>query len=465
MPRPSGPYDPSALWQVSNPTVSASSPIASSASAIHDQSPLDIDGDVSTAVPGFDAVPAAATAFKPPIKSVSAPPISKSTAPLPSPSSSLTAVKASQAHDLVKASAPLSKASSTISKAAFGTGAASAPAPARSASDSAVVEPSGGRGSSEVETAFGKSGESGKHEYGSVSTADAPSFSMGDAESSSGGSKRALVGMAAAVVVATCLYFGWTQFHRPATPTSSASTDSTPTAAVTTVTTHGSNTQSVAFPTMAPPSPSASTSSPSAKPILQSKAGAKSAAGATVSENSDPSEKNTERETKDSQKSSNSLAAAKAAPEVKSAPAPIVVKKGAASPTEPADAPAPSVLVATTGAGGSLPNLIGDPGISAKPVLQTLNISQGVSQGLLMKKVQPSYPPNALRMHVEGAVQLLATIGKSGNITAVKTLSGEPLLARAALDAVKQWKYKPYYLNGEPVEIQTQVTVNFKLPR
>ena len=143
------------------------------------------------------------------------------------------------------------------------------------------------------------------------------------------------------------------------------------------------------------------------------------------------------------------------------------MKKGAASPsqTNAADTPAPSMMVAATSAGGSLPNLIGDPGTSAKPVLQTLNISQGVSQGMVIKKVQPSYPPNALRMHVEGAVQLLATIGKSGNITAVKTLSGEPTLARAALDAVKQWKYKPYYLNGEPVEIQTQVTVNFKLPR
>jgi len=130
-----------------------------------------------------------------------------------------------------------------------------------------------------------------------------------------------------------------------------------------------------------------------------------------------------------------------------------------------ADTPAPSVTVAATNGGGSLPNFIGDPGASAKPVLQTLNISQGVSQGLLIKKVQPNYPASALRMHVEGPVQLLATIGKSGNITAVKTLSGEATLARAALDAVKQWKYKPYYLNGEPVEIQTQITVNFKLPR
>lgn len=99
-----------------------------------------------------------------------------------------------------------------------------------------------------------------------------------------------------------------------------------------------------------------------------------------------------------------------------------------------------------------------------RPMLQTLSVSQGVSQGLIVKKVQPNYPSNALRMRLEGPVQVMATVSKSGNITAVKVVSGEPLLARAAADAVKQWKYKPYLLNGEPVEVQTQVTINFKLP-
>jgi protein TonB len=60
---------------------------------------------------------------------------------------------------------------------------------------------------------------------------------------------------------------------------------------------------------------------------------------------------------------------------------------------------------------------------------------------------------------------LLATLSKNGDITAVKTLNGDKQLAQAATTAVKQWKYKPYLLNGEPVEIQTQITVNFKLPR
>lgn len=67
-------------------------------------------------------------------------------------------------------------------------------------------------------------------------------------------------------------------------------------------------------------------------------------------------------------------------------------------------------------------------------------------------------------MHIDGTVELLATISKEGNITHIKVLSGDAQLAKAASDAVKQWKYKPYLLNGEPVEIQTQVTVNFKLP-
>jgi len=94
-----------------------------------------------------------------------------------------------------------------------------------------------------------------------------------------------------------------------------------------------------------------------------------------------------------------------------------------------------------------------------------MNVSQGVSQGLILKKIAPSYPPTALRLRVEGPVDLLATISKKGDISGVKILSGDRTLARAAVDAVKRWKYKPYLLDGSPVEIQTQITVNFKLPR
>jgi protein TonB len=128
------------------------------------------------------------------------------------------------------------------------------------------------------------------------------------------------------------------------------------------------------------------------------------------------------------------------------------------------DAPALSITnIAGAGSGGSLPNLMGTSK-APTPTLQRLNISQGVSRGLLIKQVQPIYPPNALRMRIEGTVQLMATLSKNGDIAEVKIQSGDPQLAQAAASAVKQWKYKPYLLNGEPVEIQTQITVNFKLP-
>ena len=100
-----------------------------------------------------------------------------------------------------------------------------------------------------------------------------------------------------------------------------------------------------------------------------------------------------------------------------------------------------------------------------KPFRQSLNISQGVSRGLLYKRVQPIYPQNAISMRVEGSVELMATISKTGDITQVKVRKGDSQLTKSATDAVKQWKYKPYLLNGEPVEIQTQITINFKLPK
>ena len=110
----------------------------------------------------------------------------------------------------------------------------------------------------------------------------------------------------------------------------------------------------------------------------------------------------------------------------------------------------------------STPVSVPQPVPEAAP--QVLNISQGVTQGMVIKKVQPVYPSQALTLRVQGAVQLQATIGKDGSITHVKTISGDSMLSRAAMDAVRQWKYKPYYLNDEPVEIQTQITVVFKLP-
>ena len=94
---------------------------------------------------------------------------------------------------------------------------------------------------------------------------------------------------------------------------------------------------------------------------------------------------------------------------------------------------------------------------------QRVRVSQGVSQGLLVHKVQPEYPPIARQARIQGMVVLQALIGKDGTITNLHVVSGHPMLTNAALAAVKEWKYKPYFLNGEPVEVETTINVNFSL--
>jgi protein TonB len=77
--------------------------------------------------------------------------------------------------------------------------------------------------------------------------------------------------------------------------------------------------------------------------------------------------------------------------------------------------------------------------------------------------VQPVYPPLARQARIQGKVLLQAVISKDGSIENLRLINGHPMLTQAAMDAVKQWKYKPYLLNGEPVEVETQVEVNFTL--
>ncbi len=115
--------------------------------------------------------------------------------------------------------------------------------------------------------------------------------------------------------------------------------------------------------------------------------------------------------------------------------------------------------------GGVLGSIIGGTPTAVPKVAtpQRVRVSQGVSQGLLIHQVRPSYPPLARQARIQGTVVLQAVIGKDGNIQNLKVVSGHPMLAPAALEAVKQWKYKPYYLNGEPVEVDTTINVNFTL--
>jgi protein TonB len=84
-------------------------------------------------------------------------------------------------------------------------------------------------------------------------------------------------------------------------------------------------------------------------------------------------------------------------------------------------------------------------------------------EGSLIRKVQPVYPPLAKTARIQGPVVLFAVISRAGTIDNLRVLSGHPMLVPAALDAVKQWQYRPYILNHEPIEVETQITVNFVL--
>ena len=140
------------------------------------------------------------------------------------------------------------------------------------------------------------------------------------------------------------------------------------------------------------------------------------------------------------------------------------------------DAPPPSM--GTGGVVGGVPG--GVPGgqiggviggiVSSTPVAvpkvaapQRVRVSAGVQEGMLVHKVQPVYPPLARQARIYGQVVLQAVISKAGTIENLHLVSGHPMLTQAAMDAVKQWRYRPYILNGEPVEVETQVTVNFTL--
>jgi TonB family protein len=367
---------------------------------------------------------------------------------------------------------------SSASSAGIGSGAASAPAPARETKPSTVADTSSTVTS---ESPAGKVADlSAELSSGDGTSAPAPAFTFGGNVSSSdksaaGGSKKSLLIVAAVVLIAAGGYAVWMQWVRSSGAAAPFTQVAAPAvkkpAAVPQVARQ-------ATPSVAPAATPSATSS-AAPSVSSSTSDAGSAAqptGAKTSSNSDTSDDDAGRVSDHPGKVNAKTNAAKAsAPTTSKAPAtkadaPIVIKndhsqKSAANSAMAADEPAPSMAgIAAAAGGGALPNLMGGGSAAPAPVLGTLNVSQGVSRGLLVKKTQPVYPPSALQMHIEGAVELSATISKNGDISAVKIVSGNPSLARAAVDAVKQWKYKPYLLNGEPVEIQTQVTMNFKLP-
>lgn len=134
--------------------------------------------------------------------------------------------------------------------------------------------------------------------------------------------------------------------------------------------------------------------------------------------------------------------------------------------------PPPDGKIADLGQGESFPGALGNafPGPNAVPVVRSAPkgpniVSSGVMTGRLIYKVTPLYPPMGRAVRVEGTVVLQAIISKTGTIENLRVESGPPLLQQAAIDAVKQWRYRPYLLDGQTVEVETTINVVFTLSK
>jgi protein TonB len=451
------PATPAPVRAPGKPVLVPSVSKTASASAVSPLVPPSAPPQKPVAPPSFAASAASVSPESAePAKEVAAPKIVEST---PEPKPEVTSSK--------KETSAASSAGLSIVGSA---GAASAAAPAREAKANIAAPDKPSTVISEPETPIEKGAVSLESSAVEASALPAPSFTFGGAveagtKSASGGSKKGVLAVAAVVLIAVVGYFAWTQFAHPsgAAPTSApVAARPVPTAPV-----------QQAAPSAVVTTPEPAISSAATSSATPEKPTATVAAQPGTGKTSAPAQthKSKTNADTDSPKNTAAVVAENKAPAAAEVSQPIVVKKGSAQ-TVPgkslltSDAPAPNITaVAAGGNGGTLPDLLGNSSSAPAPVLQTLSVSQGVSRGLLIKNTPPTYPANALRMRVEGSVQLLATVSKNGDISAVKILSGDATLARAAADAVKQWKYKPYLLDGNPVEIQTQVTVNFKLPR
>jgi periplasmic protein TonB len=286
--------------------------------------------------------------------------------------------------------------------------------------------------------------------FSSASTSGAPSFAaLGEEDSGeSGGNKKIMIAAVVVLALAALVYLGYGKLGKSSTaptrqPASAPQDSGRPAPALVPMS------SPVAAPSTSTPDRASSTTpalalkTATAAPIEKPSAGAGNPSVIRIGASPEPETKNPNS-------------------------APILVQSntaGAKTQAQPEESapPLPSSLAVASANDSNLSGLMSTASSSVlRPSLATLRISQGVSQGLLIKRVQPKYPSAALAVHAQGAVQIEATINKEGNVTNLKLLSGDPVLARAALEAVRQWRYKPYYLDGGPIEIETQITVNFK---
>jgi periplasmic protein TonB len=140
------------------------------------------------------------------------------------------------------------------------------------------------------------------------------------------------------------------------------------------------------------------------------------------------------------------------------------IPMGNVGPTDPnaVGPPGMPVIGVRDGTDNVLSNIIGTPVVHPVPAPPTHTAPVSViMEGNLVHKVEPRYPVIAQQVGIQGAVVINALISRNGNIEQMHIVSGQPLPAAAALAAVREWKYRPYYLNGEPVEVETEITVNF----
>jgi len=300
---------------------------------------------------------------------------------------------------------------------------------------------------------------------GALVHTDAPvfsSFPSSDSDASSDGSgKKIAIAAVAVVAIGALSYFAYSKSHSHRVVGQAVQVQRT-----------GPTHETLNLPLSGSSEPVASVMAPGSKltptqPANSPVAGANQSAMKPVPLPSVSTQKAAE---KPSEKTAEkSVAAAKPADATEDAE-PLVVKNETPQPPPApvAETPTPEPPSMSVSAGSSTPDLSGIVGSAPvsipRPTAQTVKVSQGVSQGLLIKRVDPVYPKQAIDGRIQGAVQLDAHIAKDGSISSVKVLSGDPVLAAAATDAVKQWKYKPYFLDGQPIAIQTQITVNFKLP-
>jgi protein TonB len=113
--------------------------------------------------------------------------------------------------------------------------------------------------------------------------------------------------------------------------------------------------------------------------------------------------------------------------------------------------------------GGIIGGVGGGPPPPPRPTQTRIRVGGQVQQAKMLRMVQPVYPPIAKTAHISGTVMLHAIISKDGNVEQLEYISGPPLLMVAAMAAVKQWRYQPTTLNGEPVEVDTTISVVFTL--